>query len=160
MAAPLLLDLPLSPDAQNNPYCTRAMPILKELLCALSDRNSERINNAVSHLLGLGIGLTPSMDDRLLGMLYGLLRSPSQQALAAVLRQAIISHAPSRTNAISAAYLEAVASGGCFERLDHIIETLSSNSPINIAPLLEIGSSSGSEMLLGLLLATKIAMKG
>ncbi|MBO5323745.1 MAG: DUF2877 domain-containing protein [Oscillospiraceae bacterium] len=160
LAAPLLLNQPLSSAAHNNPYCTHALPILEQLLDAMKNQNSSNINEAVSQLLGFGIGLTPSLDDILLGMLYGLLRLAAQEGTAAILGDAIKANAPTRTNAISAAYLDAVACGGCFQRLDDILKNLSSSTPINIEPILEIGSSSGSEMLLGLLLAIKITTKG
>ena len=160
LAAPFILQEELSLKAQSNPYCTRAKPILEELLVGLRKGESEKVCRTVRHLLGLGIGLTPSMDDILLGLLYGLLRLSPQKVTTALLRDAILSYASTHTNAISAAYLETVARGNHFERLDDMIENLSANTAINIEPLLEIGSSSGSEMLFGLLLATKNTMKG
>ena len=160
MAAPLLLNQPLPAASQSNPYCAKALPILEQLLDALSNDNAERIHDAVKQLVGLGLGLTPSLDDILLGLLYGLMRLPRQKAVASILSEAIATYAPTQTNAISAAYLNAVAQGGCFERLDNIIENLGVNAPINIAPILEIGNSSGSEMLLGLLLAANLITKG
>lgn len=160
LAAPLLLKEPLPPSGQSNPYCSHALPLLKRLLSALTESDADAITETVSKLLGLGLGLTPSLDDILSGLLYGLLRLTPQEAPTAVLSQAIAAYAPTHTNAISAAYLLAVARGGCFERLDDVLYGLCAQNIINIEPILEIGSSSGSEMLLGLLLAAKITTKG
>ena len=99
------------------------------------------------------------MDDVLLGLIYGLLRWIPNDGATAALRDAIIAHAQTATNEISAAYLIAVARGAYFERLDDILAGLCSETPIEIEPILEIGSSSGSEMLFGLLLAAKIIIE-
>ena len=147
-----------SPVTEDHPHSTRALPLLHQLLQAL--RNTGNVETPVRQLLGLGLGLTPSCDDILLGMLYGLLRFAPQEASTAALRQTILTYAPSHTNAISAAYLTAVAQGEYYELLDQQLLALCSKTPIDIQPILQVGSSSGSEMLLGLLLAAHIHMKG
>lgn len=160
LVAPLLLGQPLTAAANNNAYCLHALPILKGLLSAISVSNIDGIKEHIPQLLGFGLGLTPSMDDVLLGFLYGALRWMPQDGATVTLRDAIVNYAQSHTNAISAAYLTAVAQGAFFERLDNIMEGLCNSASVDITPILEIGSSSGSEMLFGLLLAAKIAMKG
>lgn len=157
LCAPLLLDQQIE---MMDPICGKALPILNGLLEGLITDNEKTISGAISKLLGLGHGLTPSMDDVLLGIVYGLQRFAPLKGCTASLRDAILRQAQSRTNAISAAYLEAVAQSGYFQRLDDAMIGLYNNIAIDISPLLEIGSSSGSEMLLGLLLAAKITTKG
>ena len=156
LAAPLLLDLPLPINARSNPYCSVALRVLNKLVSGKTDN----IEEVVRRLLGLGLGLTPSLDDVMLGMLYGWMRFAPNEPRTASLRDAILTNAPICTNSISAAYLIAVAQNGIFELLDNLIDGLSGETPINIAPILQIGSSSGSERLLGLLLAAKMTMKG
>ena len=142
-----------------NPLCEAAYPLLYMLIQGLKERDAGKTDDAVRQLIGMGIGLTPSLDDVMLGLLYGLQRLAPGSKATELLRSAVIRHAPGKTNDISAAYLKAVASGAPFQRLDEILRTLAGYTPLDIQPLLSIGSSSGSEMLLGLLLAAKIAVK-
>ncbi|MBP3479154.1 MAG: DUF2877 domain-containing protein [Oscillospiraceae bacterium] len=139
-----------------NPVCQIAYPLLLELIQAMRTANLEAITAAVNALIGMGVGLTPSADDVILGLMYGLLRLAPYAVSTKALTEAVIKYAPINTNAISAAYLQAVAEGGEFSRLDNILHGLSGKIPLDIEPMLEIGSSSGSEMLLGLLIAAKI----
>lgn len=152
-SGPLLLGQRLTADSRLHHV---AYPLLSRLLDGLRENRAEQVSEAVSRLIGLGVGLTPSMDDCLLGMLYGLLRTEPDQRAAALLKEAVMTYAPDGTHAISAAYLTAVAAGAPFGRLDEVLRGLSGEIPLNIDPILEIGSSSGSEMLLGLLLAVNI----
>lgn len=150
LCKPLLLDL----KADLTPLCQVALPQLKQLLQALQRGKWATVHRAVIRLVGLGIGLTPSLDDVLLGMLYALLRWGDHRA--DLLKEAIQTHAPNNTHPISAAYLLAVADGAPFQRLDNILWALTVQIPLDLQPIMEIGSSSGSEMLLGLLLAAKL----
>ena len=157
LVAPLLLK---QDTLSTDPLFSRAHRSLERLIAGLTCGSEEAISESVGDLLGLGLGLTPSMDDVLLGMLYGFLRFAPQEAVTAVLRDVILEKAPTQTNEISAAYLCAVAKGGHFERLENVLTSLYTDGIIEIGSLLEIGSSSGSEMLLGLLLAADITTKG
>lgn len=138
---------------RGNLYCRVAYPMLKELHRAMRTAQEAQIRDGVRKLLGLGIGLTPSLDDVLSGMLYTLLRVAPENPATVIFKSAIVSFAPERTNEISAAYLLAVAEGGDFDLLDNVLLGLSGRQPVEIEPILGIGSSSGSEMLLGVLLA-------
>ena len=158
LSAPLLLNQPQ--PLSLSPWCKQAQPLLVTLLNALKHCDYDSICASVGNLLGLGIGLTPSLDDVLLGMLYGLLRLAPQWESTVHLCTAIQEMAEEKTNAISAAYLTAVAAGGPFSRLDTVLQELGCSALPCIAPMMEIGSSSGSEMLFGLLLAAKLTTKG
>ena len=57
---------------------------------------------------------------------------------------------------ISAAYLQAVIAGAPFERMDRVFAGLCGEEPLDIEKLTRIGSSSGGEMLLGMLIALKM----
>lgn len=143
-------------DFSTNALCQTAYPLLSELIQALKTEEKDSIENAVKGLIGMGVGLTPSADDVILGLMYGLLRLAPHAESTKTLTEAVTKYAPVNTNAISAAYLVAVADGGSFARLDNILLGLAGEAPLDIEPILEIGSSSGSEMLLGLLIAAKI----
>lgn len=152
LCGPLLLDR----DADLNVLCKTACRPLRGLLAALQAGEKDQVCCAVQQLIGLGIGLTPSLDDVMLGMLYTLLRLWRERAQ--LLRSAIEEYAPQGTHPISVAYLLAVAKGAPFARLDEILLGLSGQKALDIAPIISIGSSSGSEMLLGLLLAAQLTI--
>lgn len=143
-------------DPITDPLCQIAYPLLTELMQSLQHCRSDAVITTVKQLIGMGVGLTPSMDDVLLGMMYGLSRIAPDAPATRMLTDAIKTCAAEGTNSISAAFLFAVADGAPFERLDDVLMGLSGMIPLNIDPILEIGSSSGSEMLLGLLIAAKI----
>lgn len=136
-----------------NPWCALAAPRLEALCGGISSGDTAAIDGAVESLLGLGPGLTPSADDVLCGLLYALLRSPAADTPAVgTLKTAICAFADSRTHPVSAAYLKAIARGEVFSRL----EDAWLGREGSLEALLEVGSSSGGDMLLGLILAVRI----
>ena len=157
LASPLLLGRDYF---EANTLCNCSRPNLQLLLDGIRENSASDIDTAVGHLLGLGFGLTPSLDDVLNGLLYGLYRLAPQKASTVFLAEAILKLSPSRTNEISSAYLNAIAQGGTFSLLDQILMDLCADVPLDISSILQIGSSSGSEMLFGLLLAAQISLKG
>lgn len=139
-----------------NLHCRVALPYLEALLAALSENVPSAITQSVQNLLGFGPGLTPSGDDVLSGLLYGLRHSPWRDRPAtAALTVSIQKLAGEMTNAVSADYLRALAADAPFEKM-----ALAWRDPeAHAAELLDIGNNSGSEMLLGLLLAGKLLGK-
>lgn len=138
-----------------NLYCKMALPYVETLLRALKEENTDAIHCSVCGLLGLGPGLTPSGDDLLSGLLYGLRHSPLRGSLACTaLTKAIRELAGERTNAVSADYLIAISEDAPFDRMTAAWEDPASGA----AKLMQIGSNSGSEMLLGLLCAASLQL--
>ena len=136
-----------------NSCCQLALPLIQGLLQGLKAGDIPKLRHCVCSLLGLGPGLTPSGDDLLCGLLYGLRHSPARdsascEALAAAIRE----FAPRQTNAISADYLLAVAGDAPFRSMAQAWQAPETGA----AALMEIGSNSGGEMLLGLLCAGSI----
>jgi len=136
-----------------NLYCEMALVHVRGLLRALKENDAAGIFQSVNFLLGLGPGLTPSGDDLLSGLLYGLRHSPLRDTSASIaLRNAIRELAGERTNAVSADYLMAIADDAPFDRM-----AAAWADPANgAADLLRIGSNSGGEMFLGLLCAANL----
>ena len=157
LALPLVLGGESSEVSFPNPYAQRAYPVLCELLRALSS-DGEAVRPCVTRLLGLGTGLTPSADDVLLGMLYAF-RKLGEHAPRTVVRfrEVISELADKLTGRVSAAYLHAIIDGAYFERMERLWQGLSGDRDLDISCLTVIGSNSGSEMLLGVLLALKIS---
>lgn len=153
------LCLGAAPDAgmAANPFCARAYAPLSRLRDGLARNDAGAVPAEVKSLLGLGIGLTPSADDVLCGMAYTLLHGARKLTAAdAELVSAVKRYAPERTNIISAAILKAVADGGRFEIMDDVLRGLTGDAEDGTQRLLTIGSSSGSEILLGITIAAKL----
>ena len=157
LVLPLVLGTRPEDAVKRNPYCAQGLVYFRKLMTALQDGDSGGICGCLEKLLGLGPGLTPSGDDVLLGMLYIFRALPKQAPEGAKLLTDWIGRLwPRCTNAISGAYLNAVIDGAPFERMDRIFRGLCGEEPLEIETLTRIGSSSGSEMLLGMLLALKL----
>ena len=136
-----------------NVYCQMALPYVQALLQALREENAPGIYESASTLLGLGPGLTPSGDDLLSGLLYGLRHSGARDSLACTtLTNAIRALAKERTNAVSADYLLAITEDAPFDRMAAAWADIS----VGAGELMQIGSNSGCEMLLGLLCAGSV----
>jgi hypothetical protein len=156
LALPLVLKGEASEVLTLNRYCAKAYPKLFELVQTLST-DGEALFSCISGLLGLGTGLTPSADDVLLGMLYAF-RALGVNApkTSSAFGEIIAELADTLTNRVSAAYLHAIIDGARFERMEQLWLGLSGVKALDISVLTEIGSNSGSEMLLGVLLALSV----
>ncbi len=158
LVLPLLLQDEKCDVASINPYCARALPLLVGLAEAMTSCSERKIRECVDSLLGLGTGLTPSADDVMLGMLYAFRKlGCDAPPSAAVLRAGIDEMCESHTVRVSAAYLKAVLADAYFERIEQVWDGLCGLQPLDTSALLEVGSSSGSEMLLGILLALHVS---
>ena len=154
LVQPLVLDY--SPEVRTT-YSVHAGMALKKLMQALITCNQETIRASLEALLGLGTGLTPSADDVLLGMLYVFRKLPrSSPASTHFFQEQILQMCGERTNKISAAYLTAIINGAPFERMEMVFRGICGEQPLDIQLLTQIGSSSGTEMLLGMLIALRI----
>lgn len=130
-----------------------------EALCllggALGAADAVRVREALQGLLGLGRGLTPSFDDFITGLLVTLEHASSVWGLKhpalGFLAQEVSALAPLRTNRFSAAYLLAAARGGDFSLMRNCLELRPSAD--SLTALLGVGSSSGSDMLCGMVYA-------
>ena len=153
--APLAAALLLGEEPEKEtPLWALALPRLKALERGLLAGEEAAAAQAAVSLLGLGPGLTPSGDDVLCGLIRGLQRS-SREAEAHMLAEAVCREA-GRTHPVSAGYLRAIADGEAFDRLDRAWAYLTGAGEACLEALLEVGSSSGGDLLLGLLLAGKI----
>ena len=154
LVLPLVLGYELR---QQNPYCAQAGIYLEKLIHSLISGRHGEIHTCIGKLLGLGTGLTPSADDTLLGMIFVFRALPFQTPEGVQLFPESVGQLCDRcTTQISAAYLKAMLSGAPFERMEQVFRGLCGEEPLNIYKLTEIGSNSGSEMLLGMLIALRI----
>lgn len=136
-----------------NLFCDMALPYVQALLQALKEENTGAVKAPVAALLGMGPGLTPSGDDLLSGLLYGLRHSGVRDSAGCkALTDAIRELAVERTNAVSADYLMALTDDAPFDRMAGAWEAPAAGA----AALIQIGNNSGTEMLLGLMCAGKL----
>ena len=157
LVQPLILGQALAEEVKTNPYCMYAYPFFSKLVAAFDATDDFEIDSCIKKLLGLGLGLTPSADDVLLGMLYVFRALPQYcPEPAALFRACIARQCDLHTNQISAAYLKSIMAGAPFERMESVFRGLCGAELLDIQQLTQIGSSSGSEMLLGMLIALRI----
>ena len=157
LALPLILDNLNADVFSINPFCERAYRGLIGLINALKNENTDGIRAYVSGLLGLGVGLTPSADDVMMGMLYVFLEFYDRIGDTA---KAFVDELPTLcenlTNSVSTSYIKAMRNGDVYERAERVLLGLCGELPLEIAQLTEVGGSSGGEMLLGMLCALKV----
>jgi hypothetical protein len=114
-------------------------------------------------LIGLGVGLTPSGDDFLVGLLAGLEATshPLRQCVATT----IVEQSPGRTTRIGAASLAHAARGAYAERLSDVIVALrpeyddgSPSLSTRIDRAMAFGATSGADTLVGLFAAIELSL--
>jgi hypothetical protein len=137
------------------------------LLRAIGDGDKAVVEEVAGRMMGLGTGLTPTLDDLLVGMAYtvGFLgrRGYASDPRVRLLPAAILSKARAMTTEISAAYLESAASGEVFSLLEAVEIALLAEGgkrglETSVDSLLEVGSDSGANMLTGILLAIPLCL--
>ena len=146
------------PDA-GDLLASAAVPRIAALRSALLAGEVEAAEKASVALIGLGIGLTPSGDDFLVGLLAGLeaARDPLRDPVAA----AIAREAPHRTTEFGAALLEHACSGEFSERLHDVLLAIASREVAALqratARAMAYGATSGADTLAGLSCALEVA---
>lgn len=114
--------------------------------------------NSLSSIIGLGIGLTPSGDDFLCGVLAGLiLRNGTDHPFSAALQEQITQKLPD-TNDISRAFLHCALQGQFSEAICSLRHA--SDAAQLSAAFSAIGHSSGMDTLCGILYALTLSLPG
>jgi hypothetical protein len=153
--APMLSD----GDEPADPWLARARVLIGTQLTALTAGDVASAVGATVGLIGLGVGLTPSGDDYLVGLLAGLEASgnPARNVLAA----AIATHAPGRTTTIGASMLVHATRGAFAERLHDVLVAIASGRQDALSTLIgravAYGATSGTDTLVGMLAALDLA---
>lgn len=132
----------------------------QNLIDVCHDNLAEKITLAAKQSIGLGLGLTPSGDDRLVGFLLGCyMQSEKNQVMINALKLAIETSAD-LTNEISYAMLNAAREGRFNDWLLQLAEVISQNNlavlPLAMERVFGIGSRSGGDMLKGLILSLEM----
>jgi hypothetical protein len=142
--------------ATDDPVMTHAKPLLLDMTDALRGQDKQRIALAAEALIGFGGGLTPSGDDFLGGLLFGMRTLLAAYPGSEPFDLAIIGEpCRSRTNPISFTLLNDLANGFAIEPLHHTVNGILSGEPLEdvhlaIRQLTDVGHSTGWDMLTGL----------
>ncbi|WP_313134417.1 DUF2877 domain-containing protein [Anaerocolumna sp.] len=144
-----------------NPYSEFIMKKLPGLNEAIKKRDSQAGEHAEG-IAGCGIGLTPSSDDMLMGYMSACLadtkaKGQDYEEISKV-TYAMGNKASERTNTISGAFLKQCAMGLLSEDMTGLLCTIYSDTDIEILKksaecILNFGSTSGIDMLAGVVLA-------
>lgn len=156
LVQPLVLGQKMETAAGQNPYCAIGYAYFSRLIAAVKAGDGGEIHGCLEKLLGLGIGLTPSADDALLGIIYVFRNLPEAADGIRLFLESVEQLCDRCTTQISASYLKAVLEGAPFERMEQVFRGICGEQTLEIENLTQIGSSSGSEMLLGMLIALRI----
>lgn len=134
-------------------------PILQLCHALLTDEQTE-IKNSLLGLIGLGFGLTPSLDDVLNGIQYTLQYAERNWGVTLpgtkTMTEMIQTLAIQRTNPYSATYLISMASGEHFSEFEDFLGGQCFMSQEAGQKILEIGSSSGGDMMCGIIIALRL----
>ena len=163
--APLLTMLEASPSPlPDNPYVRYAADRIPALFAALRQRDAEAAGEAAYSIAGCGIGLTPSADDFLCGVMASVLASAiarGEQNEWLPITAAMAKRAAPRTNLISAAFLRQAACGQLSSDVLTLIRTLYSSVlslrlPSAAMNVIAFGETSGTDILTGIYFGQKI----
>lgn len=163
--APLLTMLEASPSPlPDNPYVRYAADRIPALFAALRQRDAEAAGEAAYSIAGCGIGLTPSADDFLCGVMASVLASAiarGEQNKWLPITAAMAKRAAPRTNLISAAFLRQAACGQLSSDVLTLIRTLYSSVlslrlPSAAMNVIAFGETSGTDILTGIYFGQKI----
>lgn len=163
--APLLTMLEASPSPlPDNPYVRYAADRIPALFAALRQRDAEAAGEAAYSIAGCGIGLTPSADDFLCGVMASVLASAiarGEQNKWLPITAAMAERAAPRTNLISAAFLRQAACGQLSSDVLTLIRALYSSVlslrlPSAAMNVIAFGETSGTDILTGIYFGQKI----
>jgi hypothetical protein len=133
-------------------YMKKAFAPLQKLESGMKNEDAPEIHAALCALVGLGPGLTPSLDDFLTAVIAAckfIERSWKTKIRGTeILADQIMQLAQERTGEFSAAYLTAAAEGGSFSLIEDLICAEDAYES-RCERLLAVGGNSGADLLTG-----------
>jgi hypothetical protein len=153
---------PLVTGKTGNTYTRFLAPRLEQLFSAVAEDAFDKATEAAANCAGCGVGLTPSSDDLLCGYFTSLhlLFRASGNAVAKKSISGMAQAAAKRTNRISGTFLLhsglALANAAIWDLFHNSFSNFDSIAVNNaIACVRDIGSTSGADMLTGIVLALR-----
>lgn len=146
----------IDPTIFKSPIVRAAVPLILNLLLGISLSNSRLVKESVHSLTGLGIGLTPSGDDVLTGLLASIVllsNARGNQKRYYSIIESFVGSATGRSNTLSLTYLRHASKGELTNTLSNYISTLVSRVDHSVEEvtrrLFSYGATSGSELAFG-----------
>ena len=128
----------------------------QQLYSGIVSGDMQKIYLGAANMAGLGVGLTPSGDDFLMGVIYALWAIFDQKDAARWSRK-IAEAASSRTNMLSGAMLQESANGYASEHWHVLVDVLCKENVTDVTracmDILSLGHTSGADALTGFLLS-------
>jgi len=149
-----------------DPAVSLAVPCVSRLCDGLIRLDQESVDQAVTGLVGLGPGLTPSGDDLMGGMLVALqvMSDAVSQPSVDLFAECVTKHAAVKTTRISAAMLEQSAKGNGSAAHHRLLPCLlgvdtQQDTTAAALDLIRIGHTSGWDALAGILLGIRLGLR-
>jgi uncharacterized protein DUF2877 len=145
----------------------KALPYLNLLITGIFEKNLVIVKNSTEHLIGLGLGLTPSADDTICGIMAVLYilgkNSLIDMKYVSAVNEAIISNMDGMsTTLVSKEFLEHAARGEVTEHVNNVINVVLSSSEglliSKVEKLLDMGETSGTDITLGIILGLRVGL--
>ena len=154
----------LTPDL--SAVARAVLPLLVQLLDAVKSEDIRGVGRVTQKLIGLGPGLSPSADDALSGFMAALwwVSHSVNRGVDSMeeINRTIVDQA-SNTTLLSRQLLQHAARGEVNERVQEFLETILSGAPSDVSTkvdrVLEIGETSGADMMVGLLLGARVGLE-
>lgn len=151
-----------------NRLCQVCFEPLAQLIAGIKRNDLLLVEDCLPNLIGLGIGLTPSMDDLITGLISTLYlfcdRLPGGFEFVSTVGERIWTLSSSRTTAVSRTNLMYASQGDRFEILDDLIRSIlfspGEDLSDRVGKLVSFGMTSGTELAIGLLLGMKLVLAG
>lgn len=151
---------------ESNVFTQRALPHIADLLNAIRAGGFQDIKGSAKELIGLGLGLTPSADDVLSGLMASLVLVSRNLGVGTILasrvNEEIASCVPGRTTLISQEILMHAAAGEANEPVITLIEKILTADPHKVEnatrDVLAIGETSGTDIVQGILLGSQLIL--
>ena len=150
-----------------NAFCQLSFNPLSKLIFGIEMKDFDLIGKSLTKLIGLGTGLTPSMDDVLIGLISALYllknNSPYSLRYISTLGKKIYSLSRGKTTIVSETFLKYACIGERYEIIDNVIVALLIFSKqklrFEIDKIISVGGTSGTELLFGILIGFRLAFK-
>ena len=135
---------------------TKLAESAQQLYRGIVSSNIQKIYVSAANMAGLGVGLTPSGDDFLIGVMYALWAIFDRKD-AARWSRTIADAASCRTTMLSGAMLQESANGHASEHWHALVDVLCKENVTDVTraclDILSLGHTSGADMLAGFLLS-------
>lgn len=153
--------------ADLNFLCQLCFDALCGFVRGIEKRDFYHVEISLRKLIGLGIGLTPSADDLLVGLISSLyfLQCSCSYSLGYVssIGRMIYSLCSGKTTLVSETFIKHASKGDRYELLDNTMFAILFSSKeqlgLKIEKILSVGCTSGTEILLGILIGLRLGFR-